>query len=160
MIHFRNQCVTGEGVCPFSGTQCLVLMDILSPSEKTKVEVIQGDITDYSGVLEASRGVDVIIHTASLVDVWHKIPDSLIYSVNINGETPTGLVRKKSGMARKPHSHPGSHEPEETSCSCGGVSRTSISWWFTNYCMLLRNIKVSGTAVEQRVPEMKTGFNF
>ncbi|XP_003965001.2 3 beta-hydroxysteroid dehydrogenase type 7 [Takifugu rubripes] len=54
-------------------------------TEKTKVEVIQGDITDYSGVLEASRGVDVIIHTASLVDVWHKIPDSLIYSVNING---------------------------------------------------------------------------
>lgn len=70
-------------------------MDILSPPEKTKVEVIQGDITDYSGVLEASRGVDVIIHTASLVDVWHKIPDSLIHSVNINGETPTGPGRKK-----------------------------------------------------------------
>lgn len=67
-----------------------------SPAEKTKVEVIQGDITDYSGVLEASRGVDVIIHTASLVDVWHKIPDSVIYSVNINGETPTGLVGGKN----------------------------------------------------------------
>lgn len=70
-------------------------MFVLSPSEKTKVEVIQGDITDYSGVLEASRGVDVIVHTASLVDVWYKIPDSLIYSVNVKGETPTGLGRKK-----------------------------------------------------------------
>lgn len=70
-------------------------MDFLSPSEKTKVAVIQGDISDYSAVLEASRGVDVVIHTASLVDVWHKIPDSLIYSVNVNGETPTGLGRKK-----------------------------------------------------------------
>lgn len=146
----------------FSGTQCLVLMDFLPPAEKTKVEVIQGDITDYSGVLEASRGADVIIHTASLVDVWHKIPDSLIYSVNINGETPTGLVRKKirDGEETSLITHAGSHKPEETSCSCGGVSRTSISWWFTYYWLLLRNIKVKGTAVEERVPEMKTGFNF
>lgn len=133
-------------------------MAILSPSEKTKVEVIQGDITDYSGVLEASRGVDVIIHTASLVDVWHKIPDSLIYSVNINGESPAELSGKMSGMARKPHSHPGCHRPEETSCSCGGVSRTSISWWFTFCGTLLRNIK--GTSVEERVPEMKKQFKF
>lgn len=60
-----------------------------SLSEKTKVEVIQGDITDYSSVLEASRGAHVIVHMASLVDVWYKIPDSLIYSVNIKGEAPT-----------------------------------------------------------------------
>lgn len=48
--------------------------------------VIQGDITDYTSVLEASRGADVIIHAASLVDVWHKIPETLIYSVNVTGE--------------------------------------------------------------------------
>lgn len=58
----------------------------MSLPEKTKVEVIQGDITDYGSVLEASRSADVIIHMASLVDVWHKIPDSLIHSVNIKGE--------------------------------------------------------------------------
>lgn len=58
----------------------------MSLSEKTKVEVIQGDITDYSSVLEASRGADAIVHMASLVDVWHRIPESLIHSVNINGE--------------------------------------------------------------------------
>lgn len=58
----------------------------MSLSEKTKVEVVQGDITDYSSVLEASRGADVIVHMASLVDVWHRIPESRIYSVNINGE--------------------------------------------------------------------------
>lgn len=72
-------------------------MAFLCLPEKTKVEVIQGDITDYSGVLEASRGVDVIVHTASLVDVWHKIPDSLIYTVNIKGETPAGPVMKNQG---------------------------------------------------------------
>lgn len=59
----------------------------VSPSERTKLVVIQGDITDYSSVLEASRGVDVVIHTASLVDVWHRIPETLIYSVNVTGET-------------------------------------------------------------------------
>lgn len=59
----------------------------VSPSERTKVVCIQGDITDYSSVLEASRGVDVVIHTASLVDVWHRIPDTIIYSVNVTGET-------------------------------------------------------------------------
>lgn len=51
------------------------------------MEIIQGDIADYSRVLEASRGVDVIVHTASLVDVWHKIPESVMYSVNVKGET-------------------------------------------------------------------------
>ncbi|KAL7377557.1 hypothetical protein ABVT39_001266 [Epinephelus coioides] len=54
-------------------------------TEQTKVVVIQGDITDYSRVLEASRGADVVIHSASLVDVWHKIPETLIFSVNVTG---------------------------------------------------------------------------
>ncbi|XP_073349889.1 3 beta-hydroxysteroid dehydrogenase type 7 [Pagrus major] len=54
-------------------------------TERTKVVVIQGDITDYSSVLEASRGADVVIHTASLVDVWYRIPENLIYSVNVTG---------------------------------------------------------------------------
>uniref|UniRef100_A0A672GWR9 Hydroxy-delta-5-steroid dehydrogenase, 3 beta- and steroid delta-isomerase n=1 Tax=Salarias fasciatus TaxID=181472 RepID=A0A672GWR9_SALFA len=57
----------------------------LCPSEKTKVVVIQGDITDYSSVLEATRGVDVVIHSASLVDVCHRILESAIYAVNVTG---------------------------------------------------------------------------
>uniref|UniRef100_A0AAV2KES2 3-beta hydroxysteroid dehydrogenase/isomerase domain-containing protein n=1 Tax=Knipowitschia caucasica TaxID=637954 RepID=A0AAV2KES2_KNICA len=51
-------------------------------TESMKVVVIQGDITDYSQVQEASREVDVFIHSASLVDVWHKVPESVIYGVN------------------------------------------------------------------------------
>ncbi|KAK7877588.1 hypothetical protein WMY93_031704 [Mugilogobius chulae] len=54
-------------------------------TEQTKVVVIQGDITDYSQVLEASRGVDVFIHSASLVDVWYKVPESRMRSVNVTG---------------------------------------------------------------------------
>ncbi|XP_042248195.1 3 beta-hydroxysteroid dehydrogenase type 7 [Thunnus maccoyii] len=54
-------------------------------TELKKVVVIQGDITDYSSVSEACSGADVVIHTASLVDVWHKVPEALIYSVNVTG---------------------------------------------------------------------------
>ncbi|KAJ0000992.1 hypothetical protein NQD34_006012 [Periophthalmus magnuspinnatus] len=54
-------------------------------TEHTKVVVIQGDITDYTQVLEVSRGVDVFIHSASAVDVWHKIPESVMYKVNVKG---------------------------------------------------------------------------
>ncbi|XP_061837334.1 3 beta-hydroxysteroid dehydrogenase type 7 [Nerophis lumbriciformis] len=54
-------------------------------TDRTKVTVIQGDITDYQSVLAASRGADVIIHAAGLVDVWHKVPEDLIYAVNVKG---------------------------------------------------------------------------
>ncbi|XP_014832565.1 PREDICTED: 3 beta-hydroxysteroid dehydrogenase type 7-like [Poecilia mexicana] len=54
-------------------------------TDEVEVTLIQGDITDYNSVLEATKGVDVVIHSASLVDVWHKIPASLIYSVNVTG---------------------------------------------------------------------------
>lgn len=49
--------------------------------------VIQGDITDYGSVLEASRGADVVVHMASLVDVWHRVPPSAIHAVNVTGQS-------------------------------------------------------------------------
>lgn len=63
----------------------MVLIMLCPVSERTKVVVIKGDITDYSSVSKASRGVDVLIHTASLVDVWHKVPESVIFAVNVKG---------------------------------------------------------------------------
>lgn len=62
------------------------------------MSVIQGDITDYSCVLDATRGVDVVIHTASLVDVWYKVPESVIYSVNVTGEP----FREETGWIGNP----------------------------------------------------------
>lgn len=108
----------------------VLFLIFMSLSEKTKVEVIQGDITDYSSVLEASHGADVIVHMASLVDVWHKIPESLIYSVNIKGEAPTGLMIKIRDGAETPiyeRFHPGNHKLEEITSCLGGFSRTSVS---------------------------------
>lgn len=54
-------------------------------TDRTEVQVIQGDITDYDSVLEACRGADVVVHMASLVDVWHRVPPSLIHAVNVTG---------------------------------------------------------------------------
>ncbi|XP_067089807.1 3 beta-hydroxysteroid dehydrogenase type 7 [Osmerus mordax] len=54
-------------------------------TERVKVVVVQGDITDYSSVVEVSQGATVVIHTASLVDVWHRVPESVIEAVNVKG---------------------------------------------------------------------------
>ncbi|MBN3274671.1 3BHS7 dehydrogenase, partial [Polyodon spathula] len=54
-------------------------------TEKVTVKLIQGDITDLLTVLKVTEGVDVVIHSASLVDVWHKVPESKIRAVNIQG---------------------------------------------------------------------------
>ncbi|KAM9779766.1 3 beta-hydroxysteroid dehydrogenase type 7 [Neosynchiropus ocellatus] len=54
-------------------------------SERTKVTVVQGDITNLDSVLEATSGADLVIHAASLVDVWHRVPETLIEAVNVTG---------------------------------------------------------------------------
>ncbi|KAM4597732.1 3 beta-hydroxysteroid dehydrogenase type 7 isoform 1-T1 [Polymixia lowei] len=54
-------------------------------SGRVKVVVTQGDITDYGSVLEVSRGADVVLHTASLVDVWYRVPETVINAVNVQG---------------------------------------------------------------------------
>ncbi|KAJ8344627.1 hypothetical protein SKAU_G00288200 [Synaphobranchus kaupii] len=56
-----------------------------SSTERVKVVLMHGDVADYPSVLEASRGADLVIHTASLVDVWHRVPEQVIYSVNVQG---------------------------------------------------------------------------
>ncbi|XP_064170201.1 3 beta-hydroxysteroid dehydrogenase type 7-like isoform X1 [Anguilla rostrata] len=54
-------------------------------TERVKVMVTQGDVTDYPSVLEATRGADVVVHMASLVDVWHRVPEEIIQNVNVQG---------------------------------------------------------------------------
>lgn len=51
-----------------------------------KVVVVQGDITNYGSVRDAFQGADLVIHAASLVDVWYKVPEKAIYAVNVQGE--------------------------------------------------------------------------
>ncbi|XP_056467555.1 3 beta-hydroxysteroid dehydrogenase type 7 [Gadus chalcogrammus] len=54
-------------------------------TDGVQVTVLQGDITDYPSVREAVRGADVVFHSASLVDVWHKVSPAVIHAVNVTG---------------------------------------------------------------------------
>ncbi|TSQ24014.1 3 beta-hydroxysteroid dehydrogenase type 7 [Bagarius yarrelli] len=80
------------GGCGFLGQHLLKVL--LEKEEKLK-EIrlfdkhvdwnLQTCSTDYSSVLEACRGADLVIHSASLVDVWYRVPEEIIYSVNVGG---------------------------------------------------------------------------
>ncbi|XP_029462757.1 3 beta-hydroxysteroid dehydrogenase type 7 [Rhinatrema bivittatum] len=54
-------------------------------TEKVKVTLIQGNIASVDDVHDAVEGVDVVIHTASLVDVWGKVHPDKITEVNVHG---------------------------------------------------------------------------
>ncbi|XP_072127597.1 3 beta-hydroxysteroid dehydrogenase type 7-like isoform X1 [Mobula birostris] len=67
-------------------------------TEKLQVKFIQGNIVDAASVLEAARGVDLIIHTAGLVDVWMKHPSKRIWAVNYQGTQNVLAVCKELGI--------------------------------------------------------------
>ncbi|XP_069473427.1 3 beta-hydroxysteroid dehydrogenase type 7-like [Ambystoma mexicanum] len=51
----------------------------------TKVTVIKGDITEYSQLVEAMKGVNVVIHTAALLDYMDLVPFWKMKAVNVGG---------------------------------------------------------------------------
>ncbi|KAL4617782.1 3 beta-hydroxysteroid dehydrogenase type 7-like [Arapaima gigas] len=54
-------------------------------TERVKVVLIQGDVTDYTSVLAATQGAHLVIHMASLVDVWNRVPEQTLFNVNVQG---------------------------------------------------------------------------
>ncbi|XP_069044226.1 3 beta-hydroxysteroid dehydrogenase type 7 [Lepisosteus oculatus] len=54
-------------------------------TERVKIRLIQGDITDYPTVRDALQGAHLVIHSASLVDVHYRIPEETIRAVNVHG---------------------------------------------------------------------------
>ncbi|XP_063305966.1 3 beta-hydroxysteroid dehydrogenase type 7-like [Pelobates fuscus] len=51
----------------------------------TTVTLVKGDITDYNQVLKATAGVDVVIHTAALVDFLNTSPYHKMEAINVGG---------------------------------------------------------------------------
>jgi nucleoside-diphosphate-sugar epimerase len=49
-----------------------------------KITFIKGDTRDYDAVQEACRGVDVVIHSAAVID-WGTHPEQYVYDVNVGG---------------------------------------------------------------------------
>ncbi|XP_065260464.1 3 beta-hydroxysteroid dehydrogenase type 7 [Emys orbicularis] len=54
-------------------------------TDKVKVTLILGDISSPTDVGAAVKGADVVIHAASLVDVWGRVPPEKITEVNVHG---------------------------------------------------------------------------
>ncbi|KAG9485895.1 hypothetical protein GDO78_008793 [Eleutherodactylus coqui] len=51
----------------------------------TAVTFVEGDITDYSQILSAVKGVDVVIHTAAIVDILDIFPFKKLEAINVGG---------------------------------------------------------------------------
>uniref|UniRef100_A0A8C5LUN7 3-beta hydroxysteroid dehydrogenase/isomerase domain-containing protein n=1 Tax=Leptobrachium leishanense TaxID=445787 RepID=A0A8C5LUN7_9ANUR len=49
------------------------------------VTFVRGDITDLNQVLKAMEGVDVVIHTAALLDYFDNLPYHKMETVNVGG---------------------------------------------------------------------------
>ncbi|XP_077303351.1 3 beta-hydroxysteroid dehydrogenase type 7 [Lithobates pipiens] len=54
-------------------------------NDRVKVKLVRGDISSYDDVRGVLSGSHLVIHTASLVDVWGRVPPSKITEVNVTG---------------------------------------------------------------------------
>jgi len=59
-------------------------ISIIGTKADQNVEYIKGDIQDYNEVLNACNGIDIVIHTAAIVD-WGTRPVEEVLNINVNG---------------------------------------------------------------------------
>lgn len=63
----------------------ITVYDIKDPDEILEgVEYIQGDILDYAKLKESTKGKDIVVHSAAIVD-WGTKSDKEVYDVNYEG---------------------------------------------------------------------------
>ena len=55
-----------------------------SGTEKDKIEFIRGDVRNFNSLLDAARDIDVVIHSAAIVD-WGTKSAEEVLSVNVKG---------------------------------------------------------------------------
>ncbi|XP_056392210.1 3 beta-hydroxysteroid dehydrogenase type 7 [Hyla sarda] len=67
-------------------------------TDQVKLTLIQGDISSPEDVRAALVGGDVVIHTASLVDVWGRVPASKVTKVNVTGTENVLRVCEEEGI--------------------------------------------------------------
>ncbi|KAM3917737.1 3 beta-hydroxysteroid dehydrogenase type 7 isoform 2-T2 [Leptodactylus fuscus] len=67
-------------------------------NDRVKVSLIQGDISSLEDVRGALAGSHLVIHTASLVDVWGRVPASKVTKVNVTGTENVLTVCVEEGI--------------------------------------------------------------
>jgi len=60
------------------------LADFPDKKNKNHISFIQGDIRDYESLKNACKGIDLVIHTAAIVD-WGTHSEQEVYEVNVQG---------------------------------------------------------------------------
>lgn len=68
----------------------------------SKVEIIYGDIRDLVSLDEATRGIDIVYHTAAIVREAG-VPDSFFYEVNVKGTENLLKASLMNGVKRFVH---------------------------------------------------------
>ncbi|XP_078392065.1 3 beta-hydroxysteroid dehydrogenase type 7-like [Cetorhinus maximus] len=89
----------GEGISEIRVFDTKVDRELESLSTvAVRVNVIQGDVSEADSVRDAARGVDLIIHTAALIDVWGRNSPSKIWAINYQGTRNVINACKEMGI--------------------------------------------------------------
>jgi nucleoside-diphosphate-sugar epimerase len=74
------------GTNPVVGSSSITVFDIRKPAAYTdpRVGYRAGDICNFSEIMDACRDIDLVIHTAAIVD-WGTHPEEEVYAVNVTG---------------------------------------------------------------------------
>jgi UDP-N-acetylglucosamine 4-epimerase len=93
-----------------NGAKKVVVLDDLSTGfeknisahfEKSNFSFIKGSITDYASCLEASKGIDVVLHHAALGSVPRSIENPMrTNEVNVNGFVNILFAAKENGVKK------------------------------------------------------------
>jgi nucleoside-diphosphate-sugar epimerase len=99
---FLGQAIVRELQAPDSPIKAglIRIFDIISPpnnGSNVGVEYCQGDIRDKNAVAAACKGIDLVIHTAAIID-WGTISDEEIYAVNTAGTQHVVDACKENGV--------------------------------------------------------------
>lgn len=71
---------------PVLETSSITLFDLREPDGivDPKVNFVKGDVCDPRALSDACKGIDLVIHSAAIVD-WGTHPESEVYAVNVTG---------------------------------------------------------------------------
>ena len=87
-LGFLGKAITREMLRPDTPIKpgMIRILDIssLPESPESRIDYMQGDIRDYETVKQACAGINIVIHTAAIVD-WGTKSEKEVYSVNVTG---------------------------------------------------------------------------
>ncbi|XP_078064663.1 3 beta-hydroxysteroid dehydrogenase type 7-like [Mustelus asterias] len=76
----------GEGISEIRVFDLKVERELESLStDSVTVRAMEGDVRDREELIRATQGVDVVMHLASIVDIFGQVPEAAMEEVNVQG---------------------------------------------------------------------------